>query len=108
MSIMTILSYFSSILIFETIRLQIGNYKMKQKMDFESLLSSHLTQKSVAVQFTRQLYLIQLICISSIGIILSTYTADNLFEVMYGKTFALQIIPEAKVIYEINSGEQPF
>jgi hypothetical protein len=87
--ILTLLSYFACILIFESTRLLIGNYKMKQKIDFESLLSAHMTQKSLAVSFTRQLYLVQLICISSIGIILSTYTTDNLFEVLYGKTFAL-------------------
>jgi hypothetical protein len=51
---------------------------------------------------------VQLICISTIGIILATYTADNLFEVVYGNTFALQLIPEAKIIYEKNTGSQPF
>lgn len=107
-TVLTILSYFCCILVRESIRLLIGNYKMKQKIDFESLLSSQLTQKSLAVSFTRQLYLVQLICISTIGIIVSTYTADNLFEASYGSTFALQLIPEAKIIYESNHGSQPF
>lgn len=106
--VMTLLSYFSCILILESTRLLIGNYKLKQKVDFESLLSAHMTQKSLAVSFTRQLHLVQLILISSIGIILSTYTTDNLFEVLYGQTFAVQLLPEAKLIYEKNSGEQPF
>ncbi len=73
----------------ESTRLLVGNFKMRQKIDFESLLSSQMTQKSLAVSFTRQLYLLQLICISSIGIIFCTYTADNLFEIVYGKTYAL-------------------
>ncbi|CDW90104.1 UNKNOWN [Stylonychia lemnae] len=107
-TILTLLSYFCCILVYESTRLLIGNYKMKQKVDFESLLSSQMTQKSLAVSFTRQLYLLQLICVSSIGIIMSTYTADNLFEILYGKTFGLQLAPEAKIIFEKNSGTQPF
>lgn len=106
--VVTLLSYFSCVLVFESTRLLIGNYRMKQKIDFESLLSSHMTQKSMAVSFTKQLYLVQLICVSAIGIILSTYTTDNLFEVLFGQTFAFQLVPEAKIIYEKNSGEQPF
>ena len=105
---MALLSYLCSILVFESTRLLTGNYKMKHKVDFESLLSSHITSKSLVVSFTRQLYLIQLVCISSIGIIFSTYTADNLFEVVLGRTWALQLVPEAKIISEINSGLQPF
>lgn len=106
--LLTLLSYFCCTLVYESTRLLIGNNRLKQKVDLDSLLSSQLTAKSLAVSLTRQLYLAQLICVSTIGIILSTYTADNLFEVGLGKTFALQLVPEAKIIYEINSGSQPF
>jgi len=36
-----------------------------------------------------------LVFVSSIGIVFSTYTADNLFEIVNGKTYALQLIPDA-------------
>lgn len=39
-AVMTLLSYLCCILVFESTRLLIGNYKLKQKVDFESLLTS--------------------------------------------------------------------
>jgi hypothetical protein len=41
-----------------------------------------------------------LVCISTIGIILSTYAADNLFEAIFGKTFALELVPDAQIVSE--------
>jgi hypothetical protein len=41
---------------------------------------------------------------SSIGIILSAYAADNLCEGFFGRTIALQMVPEAKIIYESHTG----
>jgi hypothetical protein len=67
-----------------------------------------MTQKSFAVALSKQLYLIQLVCISSIGIVLATYTTDNLIESLFGRTWAVQLIPDAQVLTEINSGTQPF
>ena len=67
-----------------------------------------MAQKSLAVSFSRQLYLIYLICTASIGIIFSTYAADNMFSRIYGETFGLQLIPEAKIVFENNSGTMPF
>ena len=87
--IFTLLSYFSSILVYESTRLLTGNYKLRQKTDYESVLCSHMTHKSFAVVIARQLYLIQLICVSSIGIILATYTTDNLFENVFGRTYGV-------------------
>jgi hypothetical protein len=63
-----------------------------------------LTQKSLAVSFTRQLYLLQLIFLSTIGIIIATYTADNLFLAVFDEVFALQLIPEAVIITETTTG----
>jgi len=88
-AILALLSYFCCLLIFESSRLQKGNFKMRQKIDFESLLSSELVSKSLAVSFARQLFLVLLVCSSSIGIVLSTYVADNLFETANGETYAL-------------------
>jgi integral membrane sensor domain MASE1 len=84
---------------------------MRQKTDFESLLSSHMTQKSLSVVISKQLYLIQLVCLSSIGIILCTYTTDNLFEALIGRTYGIQLLPEVAVISDKNSPsqqQQPF
>jgi hypothetical protein len=67
-----------------------------------------MNQKSLAVVLSKHLYMLQLICVSAIGIILSTYTCDNMFEILLGKTYALQLLPEAQILTEINSGTQPF
>ena len=105
-TLFTLLSYFTSVLVFESTRLLIGNYKMRQKIDFESLLSSHMTQKSLSVVISKQLYLIQLVCLSSIGIILCTYTTDNMFEALIGRTYGIQLVPEVAVISDKNSPSQ--
>jgi hypothetical protein len=39
-----------------------------------------------------------LICVSTIGIIFSIYASDNIFEAIFGKTYALKLIPEAEII----------
>lgn len=39
---------------------------------------------------------------------LASYTFDNLLEILFGETFALQLVPEAQFLTEINSGTQPF
>lgn len=57
-----------------------------------------MTSKSVAVSLSKQLYPIHLICVSAIGIILSTYTTDNLFEIAFGRTYAIKLIPEFAVL----------
>jgi hypothetical protein len=99
------LSYFSCSLVYESMRLVPGNFKLKQRnQDFESLLSAHMTSKSLAVILSKHLYLVQLICFSSIGIIISTYTCDNLFEAIFGRTYALQVLPQFEILSEINSG----
>lgn len=49
-----------------------------------------------------------MIAYAAIGIIFSTYACDGLFEVINGRTYALQLIPNAKVISERNDGEKPF
>lgn len=41
-----------------------------------------------------------MICVSTIGIILSVYSADNLFQAILGKTYALELVPDAKIISE--------
>jgi hypothetical protein len=33
-----------------------------------------------------------------IGIILATYTADNLFEELFGRTYGIQIVPDISII----------
>lgn len=81
---------------------------MKKALDFESLLSSNLTSKSLAVSFTRQLLMFMLIAYTSIGIVFTTYTADNVFELVFGRTFGLQLLPEAKLIEEVESDTLPF
>jgi hypothetical protein len=91
--------------VYESLRLMPGNYKLRQRnKDFESLLSSHMTQKSLAVILTKHLYLVQLICVAAIGIILATYSCDNLYENIMGHTYALQLLPEVELLREINSG----
>jgi hypothetical protein len=84
--------------VFESVRLQPNNYKLKKPLDFETLLSSNLTSKSLAVGLSRHLLLLMLISYASIGIVFSSYTADNMVETIFGVTFGLQLIPEAKVI----------
>lgn len=104
MTVLTLLSYFTSVLVYESTRLLLGNYKMRQKTDFESLLSSHSTNKSLAVVISKHIYLIQLVLVASIGIILSTYTTDNLFENVFGRTYGIQLIPEPQILSDKNSG----
>ena len=43
-----------------------------------------------------------------IGFVLASYVFDNLLEILFGETLALQLIPEAQFLTEINSGTQPF
>mmetsp|Transcript_25460 Transcript_25460/g.24791 ORF Transcript_25460/g.24791 Transcript_25460/m.24791 type:complete len:176 (-) Transcript_25460:339-866(-) len=83
------LSYFTCELVFESTRLLIGNYKMRQKVDFESLLSSQMAQKSLAVSFSRTLYIILLIVLATTGIIFSCYTFDSSLVDIFGETVAL-------------------
>jgi hypothetical protein len=43
----------------------------------------------MAVIIGKQLYLLQLVATSMIGVILATYTADNLFEELFGRTYGI-------------------
>jgi len=43
----------------------------------------------MAVAIGKRLHIIQLICISAIGIILATYTSDNLCEELLGRTYGI-------------------
>jgi hypothetical protein len=43
-----------------------------------------------------------------IGIILATYTTDNLIEEMFGSTYGIQVIPDISIITEKSSWAQPF
>ena len=41
-TVFALISYFSCILVYESTRLLPGNFKMRQKTDYESLLSAHM------------------------------------------------------------------
>jgi hypothetical protein len=58
MPLFSLISYFTCVLTFETTRLLLGNYKMKQKTDYESLISSNMTSNSIAVLIGKQLHLL--------------------------------------------------
>jgi len=92
---MSFTCYFCCKLIFESARLYPGNYRIKKALDFEQLLTSNLTSKSLAVAFSRHLLLLMLIAYASIAIIFASYTTDNMIEAIFGGTIGLQIIPEA-------------
>ena len=119
-------SFFSSLLIFECVRLLLGNYKMRQQgVDFESMLANFkhiathgsftaggvskpwLTRTLASptmVIIIRHLYIVYLILASSIGLILSQYTIDSVFQLMNGGTvYALQLMPEAKILAETDN-----
>ena len=122
---------FTSILMYECIRLLLGNFKMKQQgVDFESLianfkhisthgsftasnhtpwLSSSLSSESM-VGIIRNLYLASIILSSAIGLILCQYSFDNMYKWLNnGKVFALQLMPEAKILNDNESSDhQPF
>ena len=123
-------SFFSSLLIFECVRLLLGNYKMRQYgVDYESLIGNfkHIAThgsftaggnfkpwltKTLAsptfVNIIRHMYIIYLILASSIGLILSQYTVDSVFQLVNGGTiYALQLMPEAKILAETDT-IQPF
>lgn len=57
-AVFTLLSYFSCVLVYESTKLLPGNFKMRQKTDFESLLSAHMNQKSLAVVLSKHLYML--------------------------------------------------
>jgi hypothetical protein len=38
-----------------------------------------------------------------IGIILASYTTDNLFEEIFGRTYGIQVIPDFSIITEKSS-----
>jgi hypothetical protein len=93
MAFFAIWSYFSSLLMFECVRLLLGNYKMRQQgVDFESLISNfkHISSHGSftaggvskpwltrtlaspsAVIIIRHYYILYLILASSIGLVLS-------------------------------------
>ena len=122
---------FSSILVYECIRMLLGNYRMRQQgVDFESLIANfkHIAthgsftannktpwlsstfSSSTMVGIMRQFYLINLILCSAIGLILCQYTADSLFRwINNGSVFAVQLMPEAKLLVDsAGSDHQPF
>jgi hypothetical protein len=45
---------------------------------------------------------------STIGIIFSSYAADNLFVLAFNQSFALQLVPEAKIVYDDTTSSLPF
>jgi len=77
--LMSLVSYFMCKLTFESSRLCPGNYKLKQKNDFEQLLSSHITSRQEFVQFAKFLYFMKLIVAATVGIVVCSYVLDNLF-----------------------------
>lgn len=123
-------SLFSSLLIFECVRLLLGNYKMRQQgVDFESMVANfkHIATHGsftaggtfkpwltrtlaspTSVIIIRHFYIVYLILASSIGLVLSQYTMDSVFQLINGGTnYALQLMPEAKILAETDT-IQPF
>jgi len=50
------------------------------------------------VGLARQLFLVGLVLSSAIGLILCQYSVDNLFRWLNGSVYALQLMPEAKLL----------
>jgi hypothetical protein len=119
-------SFFSSLLIFECVRLLLGNYKMRQQgVDFESMIANfkHITTHGsftaggswkpwltrtlaspASVIIIRHLYILYLILVSSVGLVLSQYTVDSVFQLVNGGTiYSLQLMPEAKILSETDT-----
>ena len=129
---LSIWSYYASLITIECIRLLLENYKMRQHgVDFESLIANfqHIAthgshtgnlrmpwlSKTLAgpssIGIIKHLYLTYLILASTIGLVLCQYTADTMFEYLNsGTIYALQLMPEARVITEskMSPDRQPF
>ena len=61
-----------------------------------------------SVLIIRHFYIIYLMLASSIGLVLSQYTMDSVFQLINGGTiYALQLMPEAKILAETDT-IQPF
>lgn len=117
-----IFGMFSSILMYQNVRLLLGNFKMNQQgVDFELLLSnfkhiathgsftnnskkpwlSQTVSSSAFIGIIKHLYIISLVLFSVIGLILCQYALDNFFKWLNGgKVFAIQIMPEAKLLVD--------
>lgn len=122
MVFLQLLGIFSSVLMYENIRLLLGNFRMKQQgVDFELLLShfkhiathgaftnnnqkpwlSQTFSSSAMVGIIKHLYTISLVMFSATGLILCQYAMDNLFKwVNGGKVYAIQLMPEAKLLVD--------
>lgn len=126
-------SYYSTVVTYESLRLLLGNFKLRRHgVDFECLISNfkHISShgvmrlgtsgspwlsKSLAspafIGIVMYLYTGYLVLASAVGIVLCQYVADNLFEWANGGTvFAIQLMPELRIIQETNSvhDHQPF
>ena len=126
-------SYFTSVLMYECVRLLHGNYRMRQNgIDFELLLAnykhistygshaafgfsspwlSYTFTSSGAIAIAKYFYILSLLMQSVIGLILCQYTIDNVVQWADGGTaYALQLLPEAKFLtdYKQNENNQPF
>lgn len=133
MAFFALWSCFTSILMFQCIRLLLGNHRMRQNgVDFELLLanfkhvSTHGTHaafglsspwlsytftSSAAISLAKYFYILSLLLQSVIGLILCQYTIDNLVQWADGGTaYALQLLPEAKFLsdYQAHENSQPF
>ena len=62
----------------------------------------------MAMSFAKQLYLFQLICTSTVAIIIGVYASDDLFKSLNESTYALQIVPEIEVISDEQENGIPF
>lgn len=125
-----LLGMFSSVLVYECIRLLLGNYRMKQQgVDFESLLSnfkhiathgsftnqsskpwlSQTMSSSAMVGLMKNLYILGLVLSSMVGLIMCTYTMDNLVKFVRGNDFAIQVMPEATLLEDKSTPDHlPF
>jgi hypothetical protein len=57
------------------------------------------------VSLSRQLFLMGLVLSSAIGLILCQYSVDNLFRWLNGAVYALQLMPEAKLLTDSSSSD---
>jgi hypothetical protein len=122
MVFLQLLGIFGSVLMYQNVRLLLGNFRMKQQgVDFELLMSnfkhiathgsftnnnkkpwlSQTFSSSAMVGVIKHLYTFSLMVFSIIGLILCQYVMDNLFKwVNKGKVFAIQLMPEAKLLID--------
>lgn len=97
----SMLSAFCAKLMIESARLQVGNYHMHNREDFESLVSSNRVTQNWLVQITYSIYPVLLVSGTAISIIMTSSLIDELINMFVegeaglasGKQYLVNLLP---------------